>query len=236
MTTTATKGVDLPERTRRTPETIIDPEGDLWLVVGSTPAEKFLVSSKVLKLASPVFHVRLRDYERGGDITPSTNDFEDVSPIREICLPDDNPDTMRTILQVVHFKTNQLPEDTGYDNYTDTVFNLAVLCDKYDMIGALRMMFNPWLENYRNCTEDYTDQDKGLYIAWVTGKQDVFAHLLEAVIRCCGTEMADDGILYGPCSGGYITTELRKMVPMPLAGKQSQSVYILQRTVSKVIN
>lgn len=97
----------LSERQRSIPETIIDPDGDLWLVVGTVSPERFLVSSKVLQLASPVLHVKLKERESNGLLTPSTSDFGEISSLQELRLLDDYAESMKIILLEIHFKAHQ---------------------------------------------------------------------------------------------------------------------------------
>ncbi|XHG06613.1 hypothetical protein AWENTII_009800 [Aspergillus wentii] len=106
----------------------LDPDGDVILVVEES---KFLVSSKVLGLASPVFAALFsRKFSEGTQLV------ENSRP--EITLKDDNPDAMRIILRVLHFKDPK----ASYCKDAKELAVLAIHCDKYYCTKALM----PWIK------------------------------------------------------------------------------------------
>ncbi|KAK0642145.1 hypothetical protein B0T16DRAFT_462149 [Cercophora newfieldiana] len=117
-----------------TPRTTIDPEGDVILHVSDDKSNReFLVSSKILTLASPVFAKMFGPHFQEGIALRSS---QGSSTVR---LEEDNPDAMGILLAALHFQTEAIPGETpGWD----WLANLAVLSDKYDCNRALR----PWIE------------------------------------------------------------------------------------------
>lgn len=112
----------------------LDYAGDVVLIVeGESPnTAKFLVSSKVLGLASPVFAALFsQNFSEGGQI------IEGNRP--EIMLRDDDPAAMRKILGILHYK------DPGDEMDAKMLAALAIHCDKYNCIRALKPWIKIWL-------------------------------------------------------------------------------------------
>lgn len=96
------------------PCTVLDPSGDLRL---STDAQDFVVSSKVMCLASPFWQAM----------------FDPQGPWAKqslgiLTLPEDDPNALSIILRIAHLKFSDLPDAIVI--YQD-LLQLAVLCDKY---------------------------------------------------------------------------------------------------------
>ena len=110
-----------------------DHVGDVVLIVEdkSQNIAKFLVSSKVLALASPVFAALFsQNFSEGGRI------IEGDRP--EITLRDDDPAVMRQILGILHYW------DPGDEINAEMLSALAIHCDKYTCTGALRSWIKNW--------------------------------------------------------------------------------------------
>jgi hypothetical protein len=108
---------------------VIDPEGDLTLIIFPEPWEskqkvhRFLVSAHVLALFSPVFKVSLSD-----KVLEATS--------TEISLYGDDPDGLQIVLWIAHHQRNLLPSEIRLK----TLFSLSVLADNYeiaDIIGPI---------------------------------------------------------------------------------------------------
>lgn len=146
----------------------LDYNGNVILIVeGEFPSTaEFLVSSKVLELASPVFAALFsQNFSEGGRI------IEDNRP--EITLRDDDPAAMRQILRILHFKD---PED---EMDAKMLAALAIHCDKYTCTRALRPWIKTWFASTRSIK---SANDHGLLLlaahffripesfAWVSSK------------------------------------------------------------------
>ena len=96
---------------------VIDPEGDLILVRGKTELQ---VSSKVLRLASPVFTALFGpSFAEGQNTSGKTSSIE---------LHDDDEDSMHVMCTVLHHKC------TSADSIDlEKLEKLAVVTDKYDV-------------------------------------------------------------------------------------------------------
>lgn len=117
------------------PVEVLDPRGDLTLVAGH-PGIKFRVCSRALARSSPVWDVMLfGSFSEGQDQQKSGDDDWTVT------LPDDSPDSLRILLNAAHSKFDAIP--TTLPN--ESIFNLTVLSDKYDMVGLLKPFWSNWV-------------------------------------------------------------------------------------------
>ena len=99
----------------------IDPEGDVYLMVGDTELQ---VSSKVLSLASKVFKALFQvNFQEGAKLA------EDGSC--RIKLPDDDVPTMQVVNLLLHHRQPDIPIDTHL------LQNVAIAADKYACTKAL---------------------------------------------------------------------------------------------------
>ncbi|KAK1753836.1 hypothetical protein QBC47DRAFT_303526 [Echria macrotheca] len=119
---------------------IVDPDGDVILAVSpvttgtekkSGPPRRFLASSKILKLASPVFTKMFSPSFREGAALES-----ETCPV--IQLGEEDLDAMELLLRAVHFDTDKVSKT---EQTPHTLAELAILSDKYDCNRALK----PWI-------------------------------------------------------------------------------------------
>ena len=96
------------------PCTIIDPSGDLRL---HTDTQEFVVSSKVMCLASPVWRAM---FDPQGPWAKQASDTFN--------LPEDDPNALLIILRIAHLQFSELPDVLVVYEH---LLQLAVLCDKY---------------------------------------------------------------------------------------------------------
>ena len=134
----------------------IDADGDVILVLkgrSKAPADSasetaalstsetqgsFLVSGKVLTLASPVFRKMF-----GPNFAEGARKRKFSCP--EIILHDDDPTAMRFMLQALHFQ-----EPEGLDDMDPAkLSNVAIHCDKYDAVRPLQPMLSAKLNQIR---------------------------------------------------------------------------------------
>ena len=110
--------------------TVIDPFGDLNLRVQYEDTESriskihsFLVSTKAVCLASEAWS---RMFDTSG---PWAN--TDVHSDGKIHLHDDDPSALELVLRIAHLQFHELPSTTLW---FEQIYQLAVVCDKYDMV------------------------------------------------------------------------------------------------------
>lgn len=109
---------------------IFDTDGDLVLVVNEGEEQRwFRVSTKVMRLASPVWRVML---------DPSGPFQEAKRENNEIAFPEDDPDVLCILLHIIHLRPLSLPGTLEVDE----LMALAILCQKYDTAELV----GPWVQ------------------------------------------------------------------------------------------
>jgi BTB/POZ domain len=128
----------------------VDPDGDLLLKFScssgvESQAEEpvfnvhMRVSSKHLTIVSPVFKAMLqRDNFREGRELGNTGSVT-------VPLADDDPDAFIIILDVVHCRSRQVPREISLEMLT----RISVLVDKYQMVEAVEMFSNDWIQHIK---------------------------------------------------------------------------------------
>lgn len=111
---------------------VIDEEGDVLL---RSAIREFLVSSKVLALASSYFDTLFRsEFSEGCAMRNS-------AVLSSIKLSGDDPEALAVLLHTIHFSRKR----RYLELQLDTQFNVAVLSDKYDCARALYSDSQRWL-------------------------------------------------------------------------------------------
>ncbi|EME41293.1 hypothetical protein DOTSEDRAFT_108293, partial [Dothistroma septosporum NZE10] len=118
----------------------IHPEGDVVLTCGSITPKRLRVSSLVLSMASPVFKVLFEPKFEEGIALASDKSLD-------ITLPEDDPDAMESICNVLHLRNDEAGISTT-DHRAMTarqVLEIAVFCDKYNCQTAMAAAATCWL-------------------------------------------------------------------------------------------
>ncbi|KAF8241854.1 hypothetical protein K440DRAFT_641108 [Wilcoxina mikolae CBS 423.85] len=124
--------------------TIIDEAGDVILIASAGKKErKFLVSSTILCLASPVFRTMLgTSHFKEGLELQKHKQRKGPEGRFELKLEDDSPDAMETILNAIHLRGEDVPMDPPEKH----VIQIVTICEKYDLSVALL----PWSPHWIN--------------------------------------------------------------------------------------
>jgi hypothetical protein len=120
------------------PQTL-DPQGDLILSFKPSSTVQLLVSSAVLRLASPVFAAMLLPGFREGDQL-AQNAFRSERTV--VNLPEDDPDAMLVLCEIIHHRHDR--EDSWYPGL-GLLGMLAALCHKYDCVAPFRLICEDWM-------------------------------------------------------------------------------------------
>jgi hypothetical protein len=117
-------------------------DGDVVFLVG--PEKKRLrVYSLVLGNASKYFKAMFGpNFMEGQNLGPNT--------LTEIELPEDNPEAMGIIFNVIHSRNSAVRENLD----SNQIFQVAVAADKYDCVGALSYAIKDWL-NYSRFVDSH---------------------------------------------------------------------------------
>lgn len=159
------------------PHIDIDRHGDvtLQLTKGGNVSDKgtnsILVSSKVLKLASPVFSVMLGPSFREGQRSAS-------GTLDPIPLPDDDAEAMTVLCHILHFNYSALPDKVNLELFK----NLALLCDKYDCVMPLKYVSEQWLLMWEKPAEK-NDLQTLLFISYIFDRAERFSAISTRIIK-----------------------------------------------------
>lgn len=124
---------------------------------------------------------------------------------------DDDPGALRTLLDIGHLNFHNLPDDRDVPE----VFQLAVLCDKYDCIRLLRPWTGKWYTHFDE-NRDKHDPGKRLFIAWAFGYDEEYKRLSRTLYK----------EITGPWQGSYQDEDGKKLnglLPPHALGRSSMS-------------
>ncbi len=169
------------------PTVYVDPSGDIKLLVQAGEDQKtFVVSSKALCLASPVWRAMLDSKSRFKEASPSTG---------EVFLEDDDSEALWILLNIAHFRFLEVPQSLEYDQ----LLRVSILCDKYDIVTLVRPWLPKWIRGLKHlsCCAGY---EEWLFIAWVFGDTSTFERIayglvLEIKVPLCGSYLTASGSL-----------------------------------------
>ena len=147
----------------------IDQDGDLDLVVGlGTESRTFCVSSKVMRLASPVWRAMLSPEHGFQESSPATN---------VITLPEDDVLSVFVVLLASHMRFQEIPGSVTFKQ----LVNLCVVCDKYDCISGLQPWLPGWLALYKESVAE-PGWEEWSFVAWVVGDEAIFEQVTNNII------------------------------------------------------
>ena len=89
--------------------------------------ETFVVSSAVMRIASPVWRTM---FDPQGHFMESQCSFTHG----EMDFPEDDADALLCVLRIAHLQFRTLPKTLDYAQ----LLNLAIICDKYDTVAIVR--------------------------------------------------------------------------------------------------
>lgn len=158
--------------------------------VGSTPPENevhMLVSSKHLKVASPVFRAMFKpDFCREGELLKSRD-------IAEMDLPDDDPEPFEVLMNVLHGRVRQVPEQINLQ----MLAKLSILVDKYQILEPLEIYLRLWMPELNKEFPEQLGPDMltWLNIAWVFKFRIRFETLIRMAIKQSRSKIEDELML-----------------------------------------
>lgn len=149
---------------------VLDSCGDLTLVVGEGEKQKtFLVSSKAMRLASPVWKVML---------DPSGHFRESNPENSQVTFPEDDGVAMQHLLRIVHYHFDCMPKSLLFIE----ILNLSILCDKYDVVNILKPWLPDWLKGF-NWIACKPGNEESLFISWVFQDAHVFKSVAQTLVK-----------------------------------------------------
>jgi hypothetical protein len=158
--------------------TRIVPEGDLILEVSTGATSKyFLVASQVLVSTSAVFAKMLGKESNFAEAVALRESKGKDQPLAVIVkVEDDDPPTMELILYALHSQYKRVPDSIPLT----MLFEAAIICDKYALHEALRLIAKVWSDPLKNEANESPRQ--WLFISWVLGPESVFTEVSKQLI------------------------------------------------------
>lgn len=172
------------EDTRTGPVTlVIDPEGDLYMKLDTGSLK---VSRKTLSLSSPVFLAMFGASSKFKETTDKTLDDEGV---QIVTFDDDNFEMMAIIARIMHLQSDVVPGTLTFKQ----LYQVAVLCDKYDLKRCLGPWVGVWTAPYLDC---YARQgyEEWLFMSIVFRYGGLFKEVTRHVI-INSSELSEQGTL-----------------------------------------
>ena len=172
---------------------ILDPTGDLVLVIGSeTDTQRFHVSRNAMALASHPWSIMLH---RSGS-------FKEASA-GTVSFPDDDVNAFMILLKIAHLRFHEVPLSLEYDQLLD----IAILSDKYDT-GRLCLPFYPlWVRYLHPLEDEHELSAEWCFISSTFRDHVIFSHMAERLIL--SARIGPEGRLVTP--GGEQISRLSPM-------------------------
>ena len=162
----------------------IDPTGGITLLLhnsqdGRQTQSSIRVSSKVLSLASPVFAAMLRpNFAEGQGLRNAA-----LQEIPAISLHDDNTEAMFWLCKALHFK-----QDLNVAIDFSLLKELAILCDKYELVSVLYPWSHGWLQHLPGSLHGNDKQAEMLWISYALGNEKSFWRTSRDLMQSFTTE------------------------------------------------
>lgn len=114
----------------------ITTDGDTIFVIGPDEA-RLCVHSSLLQTASKVFRAMFGPFYSEGQRSGL------IGSKKEISLPEDDADAMRTMCAVIHHRNDVIPGEMS----SSDILRLSIVADKYDCKIALQHATRHWLDH-----------------------------------------------------------------------------------------
>jgi hypothetical protein len=152
---------------------VFDRRGDLQLIAGQEQVT-FRVCSRSLARSSPVWDTMLYGPFTEGKDQQNTDNWT-------ITLPEDNPDALRILMKAVHSQSDTIPKVLSEDD----LFHLALLCDKYDMVGLFKSFWNDWVSKLGVAPRTPSGFVHRLWIGYTLGYRSYYKITLTELMGLC---------------------------------------------------
>ena len=153
--------------------TVFDPDGELRLEIGpfDFPVLACLVCPRTVSRASKVFKKML--YGNFAESKPKEGEWV-------VKLPEDDPDAMAFVLNILHGHFDKIPETLTQDK----LYRVTVVTNKYDLTASLRPWASMWLQNLEDRTViNMLSCSQRIWIAWELGDTNLFKFECDFLLR-----------------------------------------------------
>ena len=170
--------------------TICDPDGDRQIIAGPDGSQEiFTVSSYAMSLACKPWKAMLGKGSRFVEAS--------ISQTTPIPFPEDNVEALAVLLNACHLEFTRVPVVIELEQ----LYNLAVICDKYDASKLVVPWLHRWTGDNRISSMSSAFLAERLFISWAFGDQKAFRDIAEFLIknmrRLTGGKFMLDGKLIG---------------------------------------
>lgn len=93
-------------------------------------------------------------------------------------LSDDDPVALAVILNAIHLQTSKVPKTVTFKQ----LMKLAILCDKYDCVPAVKPWVDIWIAPWRRSYATVPAVTEWLFIAWVFEAREGFETLTKMYV------------------------------------------------------
>ncbi|KAJ4417731.1 hypothetical protein N0V82_006005 [Gnomoniopsis sp. IMI 355080] len=183
--------------------TVVDKDGDLYIVVGSEK-RAFQVDSRALVRVSSVWKSMLTG--NWAESRPSVGAWI-------VNFPSDDPYAIEILLHIIHLNTRQIPRAGSIT--IGVLFRVAVAVDMYDLEGCLGLWAKSWCSAVApvvEATKDVEALARLSWIAWVFGDKSLFQGSLDRLVM--ELEVDGEGGLVG--IGGLDSGDMEVLKAMDL--------------------
>ncbi|KAH6682331.1 hypothetical protein F5X68DRAFT_234045 [Plectosphaerella plurivora] len=159
------------------------PDVCLVLSTGRSEGLRIFANVAVLRNASPVFHTLLGPHFLEGHLIANNS----VPTAQELEFPDDNPQGMLLILQILHQRFGDIQQAVVAPEFQFSRMRaIAVLADKYDVRQAISVAFSLIISmNNISNMENAGELWSILTASYIVGNRDVFKVASAALIMQC---------------------------------------------------
>ncbi|KAI5842905.1 hypothetical protein DFP73DRAFT_552675 [Morchella snyderi] len=158
----------------------ISPHGDVILELRFKRGQaRFRVSSQVLCLASPVFRAMLGPHSSFREACELRTHTANAAEPYVLPLEDDDPEALAIVLFALHLQNAKLPT---FIKEKRTIWNMAIICDKYDCTAAFSVWVDGWADGWRRRAFRNSGHGLWLFISWTFGLGDVFTFISKKLI------------------------------------------------------
>lgn len=203
--------------------TVVDKDGDLYLVVGSAQ-RAFQVDSRALIRVSRVwksmvclphdtfcFHPLCHSLHL--QLTGGWAESRPENGAWVVHWPENDPQAIEILLHIVHLHQSRVPQTLSLDD----VFRIAIVVDMYDLARCLGLWPRAWCESSASTLEglEFEDLTKLAWVGWVFGNTMLFERVLERMV----VEIEVDGEGRPVDAAGTPLEELTYLKAMDVIGK-----------------
>lgn len=150
---------------------IIDADGDLTMRL---EGGKIKVSRKVLSISSPVFRAM---YGAESRFRESMDKEFEQDGTQTVSFEDDDFQTMVMITRIMHLQSDQVPDNLTFKQ----LYQVAVLCDKYDLKRCLGPWPMVWAKPHLN-SYNLEGYESWLFMSAVFGYDGLFKEVTRHLI------------------------------------------------------